>query len=157
MRRLFMTVAAMFGEAGGTAQAGGYAVDETLMNYPKGEVRFAAAAVKARATLPRFFELAKAGLPGVYLVKMRLEGGGEAEHIWVEVTDMRHGRFRGRLANDPIVPGYRAGDPVELARDEIEDWMINTGEARYGGYTIRAMLDDMPEAQAEALRRQLRD
>jgi len=35
--------------------------------------------------------------------------------------------------------------------------MINTGEARFGGYTIRAMLGDMPAAQAEELRRQFRD
>jgi uncharacterized protein YegJ (DUF2314 family) len=52
---------------------------------------------------------------------------------------------------------YRAGDPVEVARDEIEDWMINTGDLRFGGYSVRAMLADMPARQAEALRRQFRD
>lgn len=130
---------------------------DNLMQYPTGAARFAEAAKKARATLPRFFELARAGLSGTYLVKMRLAGGGEVEHLWVEVTGMRNGRFQGRLANDPVVPGYRAGDSVDIAQDEIEDWMINTGAARFGGYTVRAMLDEMPAAQAAELRRQLRD
>lgn len=128
-----------------------------LLQYPPGEPRFAAAARKAHSTLPRFLELAGAGLQGVYLVKVTLTGGGETEHIWVEVTGMRNDSFLGRLANDPVVPGYRAGDPVEVARDDIEDWMINTGDARYGGYSVRAMLDDMPAEMAAELRRQLRD
>jgi hypothetical protein len=37
---------------------------------------------------------------------------------------------------------YRAGDP---------------GDLRFGGYSVRAMLADMPARQAEALRRQFRD
>lgn len=96
-------------------------------------------------------------MQGTYLLKMSLVGGGEVEHIWMEVTGMRNGIFQGRLANDPLTPGYQAGDPVELAPEEIEDWMINTGEARFGGYTIRAMLGDLPAAQAEELQRQFRD
>jgi uncharacterized protein YegJ (DUF2314 family) len=158
-QRLVRTAAAIFRglTGGGHARAGGYQAGDDLMSYPAGDDRFAEAKRKAHATLPRFHELARAGLHGAYLVKMRLEGGGEVEHIWVEVTGLRGGRFQGRLTNDPVVPGYSAGDPVELHRHEIEDWMINTGEVRYGGYTVRAMLDDKHPAQAEELRGQLRD
>ncbi len=159
MHGIFKMMAAIFGglAAGGAAQAGGTQFGSDLMSYPAGVDRFAEAKRRAHATLPRFYELARAGLHGVYLVKMRLEGGGEVEHIWVEVTGLRGSRFQGRLANDPIIPGYAAGDAVDLRRDEIEDWMINTGEVRYGGYSVRAMLDDMDQDQAEELRRQLRD
>jgi len=155
------TALAIFGSiaAGGAAHAQGEArpSGDNLMEYPTGHAGLAEATRRARETLPRFFELAKAGLRGNYLLKMQLSGGGEVEHIWMEVTGLRSGVFQGRLANDPVVPGYQLGDPVELAVDEVEDWMINTGEARFGGYTIRAMLGDMPPAQAEELRRQFRD
>ena len=157
--KLVRTAATIFRglTAGGHARAGGTQAGDDLMSYPAGDDRFAEARRKAQATLPRFNELARAGLHGAYLVKMRLEGGGEVEHIWVEVTGLRGDRFQGRLTNDPIVPGYSAGDAVQLHSHEIEDWMINTGEVRYGGYTVRAMLDDMQPEQAEELRSQLRD
>lgn len=161
MANLIKTALAML--AGLAAGGGAYAEkradqsDDNLMGYPAGEARLAEATRKARETLPRFLHLAKSGLHGAYLLKMRLAGGGEVEHIWMEVTGVRKGIFQGRLANDPVTPGYKAGDPVELAPDEIEDWMISTGETRYGGYTIRAMLGDMPAAQAEELKRQFRD
>lgn len=145
------------GRGAASGRADGPPVDDNLRCYPPAQVRFAQARAKARATLPRFLGLADGGLRGVYLVKMRLVGGGEVENIWVEVAGLRNGRFHGRLANDPVVPGYRAGDPVEVARDDIEDWMINTGDLRFGGYSVRAMLADMPARQAEALRRQFRD
>ncbi|UUP18969.1 DUF2314 domain-containing protein [Nitratireductor thuwali] len=161
MSRLIKIVLAILGSfaAGGGAHAEGGArpSGDNRMEYPTGDARLAEAMRKARETLPRFLQLADTGLRGAYLLKMRLAGGGRAEHIWVEVTGMRNGVFQGRLANDPVTPGYRAGDPVELSSDEIEDWMINTGEARFGGYTVRAMLGDMPAAQAEELRRQFRD
>jgi uncharacterized protein YegJ (DUF2314 family) len=160
MANLIRTALAMLGSlaAGGGAYAGeAHPSRDNLLGYPAGEARLAAAIRKARETLPRFFELANAGLKGTYLLKMSLSGGGEVEHIWMEVTGMRDGIFQGRLANDPVTPGYKAGDPVELAMDDIEDWMINTGEARFGGYTIRAMLGDMPAAQAEELKGQFRD
>jgi len=159
MANLIKTALAIFASlaAGGGACAEGIPSGDNLMDYPAGEAKLAEATRRARETLPRFFQLAKSGLQGSYLLKMSLSGGGEVEHIWMEVTATRNGIFQGRLANDPITPGYKAGDPVELALDDIEDWMINTGETRYGGYTIRAMLDDMPEAQAEELKRQFRD
>lgn len=120
--------------------------------------RFARARRQAHETLPRFFELARSGLPGAYLVKMAITHRGHTEHVWVEVTGLRDGVFEGLLANDPQGDQpLKAGDHMTVQLSEISDWMVNTGQHRYGGYSIRAMLDDMPKALADELRRQLRD
>jgi len=108
MSRLVKSALAILGgvAAGGGAYAEGGArpAGDNLMQYPAGDAGLAEATRRARESLPRFFELAETGLRGTYLLKMQLSGGGEVEHIWVEVTGMRNGIFQGRLANDPVVP-----------------------------------------------------
>lgn len=52
-----------------------------------------------------------------------------------------------RLANQPTTRGQRLGDPVSLRSENIEDWMINTGDARYWGYTVRVLLKHIPIEQ----------
>jgi len=134
------------------------ATNDNAACLPAGDAEIAAAMETARRTLPRFFELSRAGLRGAYLLKMSIEQAGEIEHIWMEIDSYRDGVFLGRLANDPRNPGrYRFGDEVGLRETDVEDWMIRTDTHRYGAYTIRALLKQMPPADAEALRRQIRD
>lgn len=132
---------------------------DNRVEYPTGDTTLAQAAGKARATLPRFFELAKSDLQGSFLLKMSLGDGSGTEHIWMSVTGYSEAEriFMGTLANDPVTPGREMGDEVVLREADIEDWMVNTGAVRYGGYTIRAMLKNLPEKQAAELREQFRD
>lgn len=131
---------------------------DNVASLPTGDPEIAAATQMARRTLPRFFELSRARLNGTYALKMSIEQGGEIEHIWMSVEAYRDGVFRGRLANDPKNLGrYKFGDAVTLREADIEDWMVNTGEHRYGAYTIRVLLKHMPPKEAEALRKQIRD
>ena len=44
-----------------------------------------------------------------------------------------------------------------VAEADVEDWMINTGELMYGGYTVRTMLKDMPKEEADKYRPMFRD
>ena len=93
-----------------------------------------------------------------YSVKISIVQGGQTEHIWMEVDDYRGGVFHGRLGNDPQLPGkHRFGDEMTVREADVEDWMVNTGEHRYGAYTIRVLLKQLPRREAEALRRQIRD
>lgn len=164
---MFAVLAAIFGAGAGAGRADegsggcererGRVVADNMMEYPSADCRLEEATRQARATLPRFFELAEAGLRGSYLLKMALSRDGHTEHVWMEVSDYRDGVFHGRLANEPAFTGHRIGDPATLKREDVEDWMINTSDARYGGYTVRAMLDDMPKKQADALRAEFRD
>lgn len=131
----------------------GRRIGENMLEYRTGDDRIVRAALRAQETLPRFFELARAGIRGTYLVKMPLTHDGHTEHVWVEVTGFDGKRFAGLVANEPAGGGaVRMGDPVSVPASGIGDWMVNTGEVRYGGYSIRVMLADMPEAMAAQFR-----
>jgi len=133
-------------------------VKENVIAYHTSDSSMNAAKKKARQTLPRFLELVEAGTPGTYTLKFPLTQNGETEHIWMELRDHRDGTFIGLLANDPVNgTKYKMGDRMEVAKADVEDWMINTGELMYGGYTVRAMLKDMPKEEADKYRPMFRD
>ena len=99
-----------------------------------------------------------AGTAGTATVKFPLTQNGETEHIWMQLTGYSDGIFTGLLANDPVNGAkYKMGDAMKVAKADVEDWMINTGELMYGGYTVRAMLKDMPKDQADKYRAMFRD
>ena len=158
---LKFVVAIIWCLTGGVAVAsdaqGGKPVAENIVEYATGDVAMERAMQQARSTLSRFFELSQSGLKGDYLVKMRLSDGVHAEHIWVSVTAGNGELLEGYLANDPTVPGYLIGDVVTLRIDDIEDWMVNTGEVRFGGYTVRAMLKDLSPEQISEMNLIFRD
>lgn len=151
LARAAAAAAAVLGAAG-AAPAG-----DNVLGYEAGEPALAEATRLAHARLPRFFELAKSRVEASYLVKIALTSANGHEHVWAQVDGFRDGVFQARLANEPMTQGYALGDPVEVRFGEISDWMVNTGTVRYGGYTIRAMLGDMPARKARELRRQFRD
>jgi uncharacterized protein YegJ (DUF2314 family) len=64
--------------------------------------------------------------------------------------------FTGLLANNPVNgTKYKMGDRLEVA--DVEDWMIRSPDAIYGGTTARIMLAQLPEDQAAKLRPMFRD
>lgn len=133
-------------------------VKENVIAYHTSDLSMNAAKKKARQTLPRFLELVNAGTDGTYTIKFPLTQNGETEHIWMQLMDYRDGTFVGLLANDPVNgTKYKMGDRMEVASADVEDWMINTGELMYGGYTVRAMLKDMPKEEADKYRPMFRD
>ena len=133
-------------------------VKENVIAYHTSDSSMNAAKKKASQTLPRFLELMDAGTAGTATVKFPLTQNGETEHIWMQLTGYRDGIFTGLLANDPVNGAkYKMGDAMKVAKADVEDWMINTGELMYGGYTVRAMLKDMPKEDADKYRAMFRD
>ena len=133
-------------------------IKENVVAYHTGDADMIAAKAKARKTLPRFAELIKKKTPGTYTIKFPLTQNGETEHIWMQLTGRKDGKFVGLLANKPVNGNqYRMGDKVEVAEADVEDWMVNGPEGIYGGYTARVMLKDMPKEQADALRAKFKD
>jgi uncharacterized protein YegJ (DUF2314 family) len=118
----------------------------------------AEAVAKARETLPRFYELMKAKTLGDYTVKYPLEEGGFTENIWVLLTDVTDDEFVGLLSNEPVqIESKKMGDQVRFAKADVKDWMIKNDKEIYGGYTMRVLLDKLPEDQSAALKTMLRD
>lgn len=131
---------------------------ENVVAVHTSDSAMAAARRKARATLPRFVKLMEAGTPGTYTVKFPLTQNGATEHLWMQLTGHDEAGFTGRLANDPVNGRkYRMGDRLTVAKADVEDWMINGGDAMYGGYTARVMLDTLPAEKAAKLRPLFRD
>ena len=66
--------------------------------------------------------------------------------------------FIGHLANKPVNgTKYDIGQPMTVARADVEDWMVRTKDVIYGGYTARFQLKDVPTQQAERLAAMFRD
>ncbi|MBX3567303.1 MAG: DUF2314 domain-containing protein [Rhizobiaceae bacterium] len=134
------------------------AIKENVVAYHTGDAKMNAAKQTGRSTLPRFRELIAAGTPGTYTVKFPLTQNGATEHIWLQLTDYRDGQFVGLLANKPVNgTKYAMGDEMTVAEADIEDWMIRSDDAIYGGYTARAALKDLPKEQADKYRALFRD
>lgn len=112
---------------------------------------------EARATLPQFFIELKGG-EGDFSLKVPVRYGREVEHIWISDVQYAGGKFTGRIANKAgSARGALIGDTYTVSGGDISDWMIERNGAIYGGYTLRATLDDMPREQAASLRARLRD
>lgn len=133
-------------------------VGDNVVAYTTVNEAIAAARSKARDTLPRFASLMKSGMKATFTVKFPLTQNGHTEHIWLQVADMKNGAFVGFLANTPVNgTEYKIGQPMTVASADVEDWMVRTSDAIYGGYTARYQLKDLPKQQAEKLALMFRD
>ena len=135
-----------------------YNVKKNVVAYKVGDLSMADARKKAKATFPKFMEYRQAGKPGTYSVKFPLTQNGETEHIWLQVEKIGKSEITGRLANKPVNGDkYKMGQRLSVKVAQVEDWMVRASDGIYGGYTVRAMLKDMPADQAKAIAAMLRD
>lgn len=133
-------------------------VGDNVVAYATANDALAAAKQKGRETLPRFVSLMKSGMKATFTVKFPLTQNGHTEHIWLQVADIKDGKFIGRLANKPVNGSqYKIGQVMTVASADVEDWMVRTSEAIYGGYSTRYALKDIPKPQAELMVRMFRD
>jgi uncharacterized protein YegJ (DUF2314 family) len=113
-----------------------------------------AAMEKARATFDRFFELKK-GPAATAVVKVRFEGGGDVEHMWVDEVRRAGTGFAGVLANTPgKIRGLKAGDPTSFTLDRVSDWMVLEGDLCRGGWTQQVIRARLTGAEARDFDRQ---
>ena len=62
----------------------------------------------------------------------------------------------GDLGNDPDnLPELQLGSRVVIDEALISDWMYQSREGIYGGYTMRVMIEDMSPADAAPYRASL--
>jgi uncharacterized protein YegJ (DUF2314 family) len=133
-------------------------VNDNVVAYATANEALAEARRKARDTLPRFVSLLKSGMKATFTVKFPLTQNGQTEHIWLQVADVQHDLFIGRLANEPVNGSkYKIGQFMTVARSDVEDWMVRTPVEIYGAYTTRYALKDIPKPQAELMARMFRD
>ena len=132
--------------------------DDNVVAVPTGDDAIAQAKAKALETMPRFYELMDQGTAGNYLVKFPLKQDGLVENIWVQLTNTEGDEFSGLLSNEPAyITSHKMGDRVTFPKNSISDWMIKGDTYIYGGYSMRALLKNLPEDQSAALTAMLRD
>ena len=115
------------------------------------------AKARARASLPEFFRhLANpgAGEHG-FTVKFDLDPSPSAEFIWAGDLEREGDHWVGTLINEPVTDGFSQGQRVVIRESTIIDWNYTRNGVAMGHHTTRVLLRRMPEAEAEAIRRQL--
>lgn len=61
----------------------------------------------------------------IFVLDTVLENGCRAERMWVELTEIRDGKFKGRLTNQPAyITSIQLGDELAFAREHIASLMV---------------------------------
>lgn len=129
----------------------------TLVEGGYDEAEMDAAIERARAEVDTFIETMKnpAGASD-FSVKAPVEEDGNFEYFWLTDVAYKNGSFSGKIGNDPgIVSNVSFGQEWSLKKDEISDWMYMKGGKIHGNYTMRPLLETLPEAEAAELRSML--
>ena len=76
----------------------------------------------------------------------------------MQVFDIKGDQYIGMLSNKPENgTDYKMGDKIVITMKQLEDWMVQTEDGWFGGYTARYMLKDAPEAERSKLEAMFRD
>jgi uncharacterized protein YegJ (DUF2314 family) len=75
------------------------------------------------------------------------EGSGiHMEHIWLTGIHFKKGSYYGTLSASPLyLHNRQRGDKVSFNPDDITDWMYTQGDKIIGGYSIKYLLENIPE------------
>ena len=146
--------------------------NDPLAYVATGDPEIAAARDEARATLPTF--LARLQNPtsdeSHFAVKFRLDpkqvlGGAPsgatspqpAEFIWAR--DIRvvsnAPMVSGLIDGQPRTNGFRYGQPVMIALDDVVDWGYKKGGVVQGNFTTKVLLTKLPPDEAARARQVL--
>ena len=79
-----------------------------------------------------------------FQVKKPFMHDGAVEHLWLSRVEFHGNHFHGRVDNRPqSLEGVKFGDRVSVNPDEISDWAYVDHGRLVGGYTIRALSDNL--------------
>lgn len=102
---------------------------------------------KARLTLHYFESCLKSPKPGqqYFSIKVKIEDSGKVEHIWLTNPSFdNEGNLFGVIGNAPIdVKSVSMNQKIGIDRKFVSDWMIIENGRLIGGYTIRAIRDNL--------------
>lgn len=127
---------------------------DNYQHVPDDDVAMDAAIAKAKATAQDFVKAFHAQKPGTkefFVKKPYPTPSGEAEHMWIEVTQENNGDLNGIVVNEAEeTREVKIGQKVSLNISEISDWKYVDGKKLVGGYTIRYFYDRMSQKEKEA-------
>lgn len=105
---------------------------------------------KSRWTLHYFESCLQSPKPNqqYFSIKVKIEDDGKIEHIWLTNPSFDgEGNLFGVVGNEPIdVRNVSFNQKIGIDRNLVSDWMIIEEGRLIGGYTIRAMRDNLSGA-----------
>lgn len=129
-------------ETPSTLATGGY--DEKEMDV---------AIADARKSIDRFLAELKNPTGDSHAVKVPVVDGEHTEHFWMSDLKVIGGEFRGVINNEPAkVTNVKLGQSWSIKVNEVSDWMYMKDGKIVGNYTLRPLLKNMPDDEAESIR-----
>ena len=124
--------------------------EPTIYNVQGNDVEMNQAIKKANQTLDNFNKALISKNPDFtfFSLKSRFKTSKGGEHIWVSEITLKGGKYFGVIANSPeLTTEVKIGDTIQIAKDNISDWMYIENNKLRGGYTIRLLRKRMTETE----------
>lgn len=89
-----------------------------------------------------------------FALKVEVADEHGVEHFWVSDIQVTDTGFQGIVANEArVVQAVELGQPIRFARDLVSDWSYDHEGVRQGAFTLKVLLERMPEDQADYYRK----
>jgi uncharacterized protein YegJ (DUF2314 family) len=127
-----------------------------VISVARDDAAMVLAIAQARASSGRLLAAVRdsARSPVLALVKAPFGTGDDVEHMWIDELSVRGSYIQGRVANEPLAPmSPRLGDTVQVALNDISDWMLVEEGVLIGGFTlleVRRRMSDSERARFDA-------
>ena len=118
------------------------------------------ARIKARSTLNYFWK--KLDNPESneesFMIKVRIKDSHGVEDFWCARIKRQESRIECTIANEPqTVKSVTFGQIISLDESQIVDWMYRKNGFIHGNFSMRVLIERMPEEKAEFYRSMLAD
>ena len=130
--------------------------DRTTLHQDRDDEKILHITKLARDTLPDFFRhmLRPAKDESNFMVKYPFkadaDSGFSMEQLWLRNIQFKDGVYYGVVANMPFyIESIKKGDTISFSMEDISDWMYTSGKKIVGGYSIKYLLEQIPEHSKE--------
>lgn len=124
-----------------------------VISIKSGDNEMAEAIQAAQHSLPAMLALYAQGTLPDFTVKVQVfdeEDPDNSEHFWLSQMEIREDHVAGIIDAAPrVVSNVVEGQKYQLPLENITDWMYVEDEMIHGNYTLRVLLPQMPEQEAE--------
>jgi uncharacterized protein YegJ (DUF2314 family) len=128
---------------------------DKVINVADDDPEMVAAIAKARASLPKFWEIFEKRNQGEsdFSLKVKITDKNGTEHFWATEVERRGGKLMGTINNDPnTVASVKLGDRIEIPEADISDWLYMREGKMHGNHTLKPLFKSMPAAEVQKLK-----
>lgn len=86
-----------------------------------------------------------------FSIKVKFDTKNGAEHVWLSEIKIEGEDYFGVLNNEPEqINSLKLGDVIKIDKNRISDWMYSENGKLIGGFTIRALRNQMNMEEKQA-------